>query len=364
MLDRAMKSLRAAAAKAALCALAALALCAAPSARAQDKPAPFPEGAALPMRVGVAVWFNDLGKVNEVAGTYEASIDVRYRWIDPALKFDAKAEGGDRQEFSNEEAAAKVKKIWTPRLEIANQVGSSSRSESGLFVYSNGTVEQVQRLRVTLDSKYKLGAFPFDTQAMPVRILSTRFTANQIALAQDPVDVNASGIKETMAVAGWKPLRMDFDSDMVRGWSGDAYPQMEARVYIKRTPFAHLFAILTPFILTLLIPTVMTLYLKADLAPRMTLWGGSILALIALNFTFSIRYAALGSDSIVQQVISMGFGLQLLMAGLTATVFNPAVADRIMGKAFHAELVGFLRWAVPVGFFSLIVVRALLTAYA
>lgn len=53
--------------------------------------------------------------------------------------------------------------------------------------------------------------------------------------------------------------------------------------------------IFIPFFLIMVAPTVMTLYTKGDAAPRITAWGQSILAMIAFNFTLSIRYPGLGS---------------------------------------------------------------------
>lgn len=333
------------------------------AALAQDESLLMPAGAALPLRVGVAVFLNDAGKINEQAGSFEASIDVRFRWRDPTLAFNAKALGADRQEFSNEQMAAKLRKMWSPRLTIANQNGNVLRTEGGLFIYADGTVEHIQRMRMMLDNKYRLAAFPFDTQGLVVRILSTRYSVNQIALAQDQSDINASGIRETIAIAGWVPKRIEFSSTRNRGWSGDSFPEIEAKILIQRQPFGHLFSIFTPFLLILLVPTIMTLYVKADVAPRMTLWGASILALIALNFTFSVRYPALGSDSLVQEVITIGFAFQLLLICLTVTLMNPQVADRLLSKRIQIELIGFLRWTLPVGLFGLIITRAMLTAF-
>lgn len=334
------------------------------SALAQDPGQRLPAGVALPLRVGVAVFLNDAGKINEQAGTYEASIDVRFRWRDPSQAFNAKEAGADRVEYGNELMVDKLRKMWSPRLTIANQNGNALRTEGGIFIYADGTVEHIQRLKLVLDTKYRLAAFPFDTQALGLRILSTRFTANQIALVQDQGDINASGIKESIAISGWTARRIEFSSARSRGWNGDSFPELEARVFIQRQPFAYLFVILTPFFLTLLVPTVMTLYAKADVAPRMTLWGASILALIALSFTFAVRYSALGSDSLVQQLIAIGFGFQLLMITLTVTVFNPQVSDKLFSKHVLVEVIGFLRWSLPVGLIGLIVTRALLTAYA
>jgi len=337
--------------------------CIAP-AMAQDDSIAIPPGVSLPVRVGVAIFLNSATKINEVTGTYEASFDVRYRWRDPTLAYSVKEVGADRQQFGNEQMTAKLRKIWNPRLTIANQNGTPLRTEGGLFIYADGTVEHIQRVKAALDSKYRLNAFPFDTQALSVRVLSTRYTGNQVALVQDQNDINASGIKETIAMSGWTPKRMEFESSSNIGWSGEAYPELEAKVVIKRLPWSYLLAILTPFLLTLLVPTIMTLYIKADITPRLTLWGGSILALVALNFTFSVRYPALGSESLVQQLITIGFGFQLLMIGVCSTLFNPVVADRWASKVVQTEVINFLRWAVPVGFFGLVITRSMLTAFS
>lgn len=334
-------------------------------AQAPDESPPLPSAVPLPLRVGVAVFLNEVGKINEQTGNYEASIDLRYRWRDPTLAFDSKQAGADRLEFNSDQMAARLRKMWSPRLTIANQNGNLLRAaEGGLFIYADGTVEHIQRLKLLLDTRYRLAAFPFDTQGLAVRILSTRYSVNQLALVQDQGDINASGIKEPMAIPGWTARRMDVAAARLRGWNGDSYPELEAKVFIERQPFGHLFSIFTPLLLILLVPTIMTLYVKADVAPRMTLWSASILALIALNFTFSVRYPALASDSLVQQIMTIGFGFQLLMICLIVTLMNPQVSDQWFNKNVLTEVIGFLRWSLPLGLFGLVLTRSLLTAFA
>lgn len=62
--------------------------------------------------------------------------------------------------------------------------------------------------------------------------------------------------------------------------------------------------------------------------------------------------------------MSIGFGYQMFMIAVTVTLLNPQTADRWMSKPVQAELVGFLRWSVPVGLLGLILTRSLLTAFA
>jgi hypothetical protein len=282
---------------------------------------------------------------------------------DPRLAFDPVEVGTDRQEYGNEAATARLAAIWTPQLAITN-VGDKAKIEPGLFIYADGSAMLIQRVKATFDAKLRLAAFPFDTQALSIRLAAPRYNTNQIALVQDQEDCNRCGFRDGLTIGGWKPVRMDFTTSQIKAWNGQYTPEMEARLVVRRDPGPHLFVIFAPFLLILLVPTTMTLYAKADVAPRLTAWSASILALIALNFTFSVRFPALDSDSLVAQVIGIGFGYQLFMVLITTTILNPAIADKLSNKYLAPEIAGFLKWSVPFGLVGLLVTRALLTALA
>lgn len=321
-----------------------------------------PEGVSMPLSVHVAVFVSQLGKINEAAGTFDGTLDLHLKWRDPRLAFDAISAGSDRQEYGPDVAASKLAAIWNPGVALTNV--ASAKIEPGLMIFADGTVLYIQRIKATFENKLKLGAFPFDTQTLAIRLGSPRYSLNQVALVQDQEDVNTSGCREGIAVAGWTLKRLEFQASRVRAWNGDYTPEMEARVVISRLPSSHLFAILTPFFLVLLIPSVFTLYAKADVAPRLTAWAGSILALVALNFTFSVRYSALDGDSFVSQLVTVGFAYQMSMVALTATIFNGPVAEKIADKDTIADAIGVARWVVPVGLFGVVITRALLIAFS
>jgi hypothetical protein len=174
-------------------------------------------------------------------------------------------------------------------------------------------------------------------------------------------DMDASGIRPGTTLPGWKLRRLGFDSSSFRGWNGDFYPQIDAFIKMRRDPFSHMPLIFIPFLLLMLVPTVMSLYIEVDLAPRLTAWANAILALVALNFTFSVRFPAMGSDTFLGELLSLGFAYQVFMVCVTVTVLNPQCAPRL-GEDLIAELVSFLRWSLPLGFLGLLMARILLTA--
>lgn len=332
------------------------------------KPAPsasklgFPTEVATPLKVGVALTWNTVAKVNELTSTFEGSVDLRLRWCDPRLAFDVKEAGTDRQEFGGEAATAKLGTIWNPQLTLANMNDKPIRNEPGLFIYADGTVVYIQRIRAIFEVPYKLAGFPFDRQNLSVKLLSTRYSAAQLALVQEQKDLDQSGVREGARLPGWEVLNTGFNASRARGWNGDFFPQCEVALTVLRQSTTHILIIFIPLFSVLFIPTLLTLYAKADVAPRLGAWSGSILALIALNFTLTVRYPALDSHSLVAQVVAIGLCYQLLMVFLTMTALNLPVAQRVVSKDISLEIEGFLRWGVPIALVVLVLTRVFLTA--
>lgn len=323
---------------------------------------PFPSNVALPLRVGVALFVNSISKINEATNTFESQFDIMYVWNDPRLAFDTGEMGTNRLEFGQEAAVAKLATIWNPQIKIMNIIEKDAQIVPGLFIHYDGEVELIQRVKATLESKLNLNAFPFDTQSLLVAMLSSKYNSNQIALIQDQEDLNKSGVDPNIKVNGWNPQGISFKPTQLRAWNGAFLRQIEARIGMKRIPNAILGSILTPFLLILIIPTISTFFTKVDLAPRLVAWSGSILALVALTFTFSVRYPWLGSNSLVSEIFTVGHTYQTISVILTVTLFNPDVAKR-MDRFIVAELVSYLRWLVPVGFLGVLVTKSLLTAF-
>jgi hypothetical protein len=323
---------------------------------------PFPSNVALPIKVGVALFVNNITKINEASNTFESQFDLRYDWKDPRLAFDTGEMGTNRLEFGQESAIAKLATIWNPQIKITNIIEKDAQIVPGLFIHYDGEVELIQRVKATFETKLNLDAFPFDTQFLLVAMLSSKYNSNQIALTQDQEDLNESGLDPELKVNGWQPQGISFKMTQLRAWNGAFLRQIEARVGMRRIPNAILGSIFTPFLLTLIVPTIFTFFANVELAPRLVAWSGSILALVALTFTFSVRYPWLSSNSLVSQIFTAGHAYQLLSVVLSITLFNPEVAKK-MDRFIVAELVSYLRWLVPVGFLGVLITKSLLTAF-
>jgi len=320
-----------------------------------------PENAPRPLKIGVAMTVNTLSKVSEESGNIEASVDLQLRWKDPGLAFNAQQTGVNRIEFNRDSATKKLTEIWTPALTIAN--ATIKNKEQGLFIYADGTIVLIQRLKGTFDVKFKLDAFPFDTQSLAVRIASERYNTNQIELTHNQYDINDSGLRNDLQISGWQPKQLKFISLNTQGWDGQYYPETQALIIIARDPYAHLLLILLPFFLVLLLPTFGMLYTKIPLQFQLNYAGAAILSLIALTFTYKVRYPALGADSIIVQLILIGAIYLSAVALLNITLFNREQGSILFSNKFITEeIINYLKWAMPLALFGLVLSRVLLTA--
>ncbi|WNV02907.1 hypothetical protein RP726_10480 [Candidatus Methylospira mobilis] len=255
-----------------------------------------PENAPRPLKVGVAVTVNNISKINDQVGTMEAEVDVQLRWKDP------------------------------------------------------DTVVLIQRVKGVFNVKYRLDAFPFDTQSLAVSIVSEKYDTNQIELVHDQRDINDSGLGKDVRLSAWRPQALTFSSSYTSGWDKRNYPAMQAKIVLVRNSFPHLLMIVMPFFLVMLVPTIGMFYTKLGIQFRLNFWAGSVLALIALSFTYAQRYSGLPPDSIITQVIVIGAGYQTLMTVLTVTLFDQDYTDRYFSNTVLVqEIIIYLRWAIPLG---------------
>ena len=122
--------------------------------------------------------------------------------------------------------------------------------------------------------------------------------------------------------------------------------------------------ILIPYLLVLLVPTILTLFVESGVETRLGSWGDAILAMVALYFTYAVLFPAASLDSLVGELISIGFAFQFLMVILTTTLLNPRLAPRLGDKDVIAEILVFLRWGLPLGLIGTVVTCLLINALA
>ena len=192
-------------------------------------------------------------------------------------------------------------------------------------------------------------------------ILSSRYASHKVILVQDD-EALESGVAPGLNLPGWRIDQLKYKREQVVAWNGLPVEQITANLGIKRIAGSILSTVFIPLLLLMIVPTIISLLPTFEMPARLSAWAGSILALVALNFTLSVRFPGPGEGSLIGQAVILGHIYQLVSVLLTVTLFEPGFRQRLGSPFVVSELSDYLRWAVPAVFIGVLLLRTLLTA--
>lgn len=314
-----------------------------------------PRGRGLPVVVRTGVYYADVKEVDENKGTYVATLDVRMRWGDPRLSYEAVTAPRGFQEFRGADADAKLATIWYPDIGVNNVVDKPASQSQSLRVYPDGRVELMQRLTAKLTTTFNVESFPFDRQRLDVLVGSRRETSERVTLDFQESELEFSRVVAGVDLDGWTTGLVDVRRAPQPGWYGETYSQINAALEIKRQPGGPVAGIFIPLLASLLIP-MLAIWLNRvedgdfviETFELSNIIIGGLFAVIALNFTVNAAYESLGAS---ENPVSRLFALNYITLGVSLLVnillFRFQVVKALFGKYVQEQLYKFLVWAIP-----------------
>ena len=243
--------------------------------------------------------------------------------------------------------------IWTPRGLIVNDRGLSPQLPLVADVDAMGNVVSRQRLSGELAADLNLEDFPFDTQRLPIDIVSYQYSPDEIRFSRD---ARIGADLETFSVEGWqfKLLETNFGEftvpvgDIVR-------PRMTFVIEAQRNAQYYLLTMFLPMSLIVFMSWTAFWIQPNVVPPRIAISTASIFSLIA--FGFSIR-VSLPRVSYVTRADLFVIGCTLLVfiaLGMAVIGSRWAGADK-MDQAIRLNAT--MRWVYFVLFFVVAAVAA------
>jgi len=126
---------------------------------------------ATPTEVAVGVYLIGLSQVSEPSDpfpTLDLEIFLNLSWHDPRLAFGDST--GSPLVFQEEEAEEKLSEIWSPDIEIQNEVEQRQTESVELTILPDGSVDYEERFGSTLNAELDLHEFPFDRQTLDMEL--------------------------------------------------------------------------------------------------------------------------------------------------------------------------------------------------
>jgi len=322
----------------------------------------FPKNVSLPLAVNVALAVNQVAKFSEEESVFTGQISLRLRWHDPRLRFDTKVVSSSHQKFSGADAQRKLAAIWHPHIIIENLAQEPTQNDFGLVISAEGGIELFQQVEGQFKTTLNLQAFPFDTQYLPIRLVSSQYDTQQLILTQAQEDLDFASLPEENPLLRWHFGAMEFTFSEFRRWDGNLFAQSEGRLVVQRNFHGYIPTLFMPMLLILFSSFVLALCLKQEtLKGRITVINSSLLGLVTLVFTISLRYPFLEVDSVVMQMFWTSFIFLWLILLVVITTLNPALESYWRDSYLIAELNVFFIWSIPL-ILAVILTRMMLLA--
>lgn len=328
------------------------AVCYAQSAENSSAITQLPQQGSLPIKVGAAITVNKVHQINEGAGTFTADVDIMYRWRDHRQAFDKGAAGSDRMSFSGKEALQKLSTMWTPKIAIQNLTAAPQKEDHGLFIYADGTVQYIHRLKGTLETQYNLAAFPFDQQYLSLRLSSTAYGIRKVDIITEQRDLDQSIIRQGWQYPGWTVEQIRYHHNRIAGWDNASFAELVGSVQVRRDYFGHMVILFVPMAVILLFPTLSLIDRRETLAKQLQFLSGAVLALVTQYFAVTLRYPMLPVDGVVLKMFRLGFCYFFILLPLYITIFNQPFIEKRMHPDYVEEWQHILLWALPILLFS------------
>lgn len=314
-----------------------------------------PRGRGLPVVVRAGVYFAGISAIDENKGNYTATLDVRLRWVDPRLRYDAAKTPRGFYELRGTDADARLAEIWSPDIGVNNIIDKPTSLSRSLRLYPDGQVELMQRITARLATTFEVETFPFDRQNLTVLLGSRRETTELLTLDFRQDELDFSRLAQDVSLEGWTPGLVDIRRAPQPGWYGESYSQLKAALEITRKPGGPVSGIFIPLLASLLIP-MLAIWLnrvedgefQIETFELSNIIIGGLFAVIALNFTVNAAYEALGaSDNTVSRLFALNYATLGVSLLINILLFRFNVVKRLFGKYVQEQLYKFLTWAVP-----------------
>jgi len=215
----------------------------------------------------------DLGSIDSVSQTFNASFYFELVWLDDSLKH---AGPGSLK--------MKLDEIWNPLIQILNQQSIQQTFARRVEVFSDGRVVYRQRAWGTFSQPLQLRDFPFDEQTIRIDLVAAGYSPEDLSLTID----NGSGIAPVLSIPDWSVLDWRTQSGVIEtGPENTPVSTASLVVDLKRHPGFFIVKVLLPLVLIVLMSWTVFWINPQNAGPQISISVTAILTLIAFLFSMS-----------------------------------------------------------------------------
>jgi hypothetical protein len=275
-----------------------------------------PNSDGPPTQIFIGMYLLDIDNVNDVSQRFSVDLFVEVDWHDPRLALPEADRNGEYRAVAMDE-------IWMPSVLVVNDRGLEAQLPRIANVDDLGNVDYRQRVTGELAVDMELREFPFDTQRLPIEIITYKHSPDEVLFS---LDASISGNDGSFSAEGWEFSILDPEiNELLIPGARHSRPQLTYLIKAERNTRYFMWTMFMPMGLITLMAWA-AFWLQPDLVPaRLGISTGSIFSLIA--FGFSIRLS-LPPVSYLTRADAFVIGATLLVfLALAITVIGSRMAS-------------------------------------
>ncbi|KAJ3325180.1 hypothetical protein HDV06_004970 [Boothiomyces sp. JEL0866] len=237
-----------------------------------------------PTQVQAQFRLNRLFDVDPKTNVFAMDLFLRLRWNDPRLTFP--------EPLQNEALRIDPSLIWTPDIYFYNEATQSVPLDQTLKISNDGTVFWSRHYLMYLATGFDLHEFPFDSQKLPIQLVS--YSNNQQTLRLNWYNDSGGAaypdpiVNHTFSSVLWNLNTVNTSLTNIIFRDGQPqYDFLTYSLYVARDPSVYILKYILPLFFIALCSTL-TYWIDPTAVPARVGFGVSLLlASITLNFVVS-----------------------------------------------------------------------------
>lgn len=307
-----------------------------------------PNSGGAATEVAISLYVIDIDSIDDVKQRFSIDFFVNISWQDSRLALEESLRAGRNRTLPLDE-------IWSPRGLIVNDRGLNRQLPLVADIDDLGRVQYRQRFSGDLAVDLDLREFPFDTQHLPITIVSYQYSPAEVRFAS-PTALSMDDRLSNADDWQYKMLEPEI-GDFTIAAAGVVRPQLTIVIEAQRNARYYLLTMLLPITLILFMAWTAFWLQPNIIPPRIGISTASIFSLIA--FGFSIRLSLPPVAYLTKtDVFVIGSMLMVFLAlGVAVISSRWANSDRVESAL---RLNAIARWVYIGLFFAVVAATAII----
>ena len=305
-----------------------------------------------PTEITVGAYLIGLSRVSppsEAFPSFEVEMFVDLSWRDHRLAFASQT--GQPLIFLEEEAEEKLSEIWSPDIEIQNEVEQRTTDSVELIIFPDGTVQYEENFGAVVNARLDLRRFPFDKQTFDLEIQSFVWDQNDLKLIvnQQQLGMDIDFYTPEWTVTGVEALL----SQRSEIRDENAFSTLTFRIHASRHGGHYLLRILMPLTFVLVLAWSL---LWADPIDRVRIGFIALLTVVATHTVISKSLPRLHYPTFSDILLTICYLYAAVL--VVESIWVNRVALKSPERA--SQIDRKMRWILPLGTLVVLVISILI----